>query len=189
MRILIYMILHFNTLLIQFSPKFRHTQQRSLPLRKSLWEPCHMEHAFGETYLTYFRHHYQHEMNHALKVVTYSLNYRGNQARWAQANLCKRQMKLSEINLIQNTCIQVWIWGFKVKRCGLGLRPVLWCTHTWWSWTPREQKSCCAEMCSAKREQQQPNGDEEQQWKQCSEAVKGAARGQQATQVAVLWMR
>lgn len=29
-----------------------------------------MEHAFGEIHLTYFKHHYQDEMNHALKVVT-----------------------------------------------------------------------------------------------------------------------
>lgn len=64
------MLLHSNTLLIQFSSKFRYTQQRCLHLRKSLWELHHLEHAFGETCLTYFKHHYQDEMHHALKVVT-----------------------------------------------------------------------------------------------------------------------
>lgn len=62
-------ILHPNTLLIQFLSKFRDIQQRCQHLRKSLWEPHHMEHAFGEICLTYFKHHYQGEMNLALTVV------------------------------------------------------------------------------------------------------------------------
>lgn len=43
-----------------------------------------MEHAFGEICLTYFKHHYQDEINHAPKVVTFSFNYRQSQARLAQ---------------------------------------------------------------------------------------------------------
>lgn len=70
-------MLHSNTLLIQFLSKFRDIQQRCQHLRKSLWEPHHMEHqcinasmdAFGEIYLTYFKHHYQGEMNLALTAV------------------------------------------------------------------------------------------------------------------------
>lgn len=36
-----------------------------------------MENTFGETCLTYFKHHYQNEMNHALKVFTSSLATEG----------------------------------------------------------------------------------------------------------------
>lgn len=66
-----------NTLLIQFLSKFRDIQQRCQHLRKSLWEPHHMEHVFGEICLTYFEHHYQNEMNHALTVVTSPLTVEG----------------------------------------------------------------------------------------------------------------
>lgn len=36
-----------------------------------------MEHVFGEICLTYFEHHYQNEMNHALTVVTSPLTVEG----------------------------------------------------------------------------------------------------------------